>query len=592
MIRRLQSKITLLPHTSCALPCFSTTVHHRSLFLAQQPSSSQYSDFSHGSNASDVEESLISEYLKKHTESDNYDVINKLTTMVSKFPGERQEILLDAHKENAIAANIKLHLLLNNISPHTYQNIFTHVVSAPVNFQSELLEVFLYNLLQAGNIAATTSLLHVLLDKNEKLRLSNEFWSTYISKVCESANHLGAILIYHHLVDHYELYSEKNLSSLVPDNHNYQFLLSPAILKELGIIFQHNKDPLRSQGLLQYFKKFYSYSGHKNTFKSLKISVVEAYSASDDVVNALVSFRDLAMSFRGHANPRDWEKAHGSSKMAAYTNYLWRRDNIMNNTNNVAEMAPDLITALDLEQEKLCKENEGFLYNPTFERNVYSGPKIPHIPLLNGSLSVCDLPYFYQLIKKGVIDIMDSENKDVMILIPTIQSSHFMLHSFIVQALCELGHLREAFSILLKMPTSFRNCNIRIVIREEDFCCIFKEARASIISSRSSVSSTQMKDLEDTARFLNRVINFYNGIQINNSGSLSNTVYSYFISSLVESPLTTADDLRLHLDKLTSNNSPSVSLDEDAFSSFHKICQHAPALASRYSSIVHKIEEA
>ncbi|KAG2733426.1 hypothetical protein G9P44_002951 [Scheffersomyces stipitis] len=539
------------------------------------------------SNHSRIHENMIQEYLKKHRTTDDYDVVATLTELVTKLPDARRNAVLQNYEGSILASNIHLQLLLNDLTASdSFQETYSYIVKTPVRFATELVEVFVYNLLQTNNIPAVTSLLHVLFDRDSQFTLSNEIWSLYTSKVVENADYLGAISIYHHLIDNIDLYLESE-SGHVSENDNVQFLITPHLLEQMATLFVHSGDASRVKGLLQYFKRFYSYSSHRNTYRNLKVAVVEAFSEAENLSCALLAFRELALLFRGHYNPRDWEQAHGVSKLAAYTNYVWRRNNIMNNTNQAPK--PDVDQEQSWNPDQILPEtheNEQ-IYNPSYERNVYSGPNIPHLPLLNGSLSISDLPQFYQLVKSSVVDAMQSENKNFASLMHLMTSGHFMVHSFVVQALCELGYPKEAHSILVKLPSSFRHIHPDVLLKDEDFILIFNAVETSIAQVVSKSSSNQLITLEDLTAFLNQVINQYNRTHDTHFGSISSAVYSHFLSALLVSPLTTTDDLRLHLEKLMSKQTPHIILKGDSGGSFTKLCKESPDFSSKYSSFVH-----
>ncbi|ODV79069.1 uncharacterized protein CANTADRAFT_38869, partial [Suhomyces tanzawaensis NRRL Y-17324] len=345
------------------------------------------------------------------------------------------------------------------------------------HYDNEVLEVVIFNFLQSGNFRAATSMIHMIFDSDRKFKLSNELWAAYIQQMCRSGNHHGAVLIYHHFIDHYSSYSHENISAYNNESIEFPFLLTPSILEQLAAIFQHSKDHARIRGLLKYFKRFYSYISHRKTYKSLKISLVEAYSISDDLPNALLAFKDLSYSLRGHFNHKNWAKLNQLQKMSVFTNHVWRRNNIKTNSNRYSDEIPvDIKSSLDLQQDSTARKLGVELFNPIIDRNIYTSPNSTAMPILNGSLYTSDLPYFEKIINES-LDNITSKDHGILTIIPTILSTHFILHIFIIKGLSKNYRFKEALLILQKMPQIFPYINSRTLLREENYINILHYIR-------------------------------------------------------------------------------------------------------------------
>lgn len=400
----------------------------------------------------------------------------------------------------------------------------------------EMAEVFLFNLMLAQDISASTALLHALFTSTDFV-MSNELWSQYINDVCGSANHLGSLLIYHQLVENYTLH-ENNRSAFTRENNHFPFLLSPSILLQLAVIFQRNKDSERCLGILSYFKRFYSYVGYKSIYKSLHISVVESYADSGDFPTALKMFNRLAGTMRGHASDKsNWESMNSLLKRAAFMNHVQRRKNIEGNFKLDLEYPTDVLSPLD----ELQLKDGGDLFDPLIERNVYTTSSIHGIPLVNGSLLMNDLPNFSSLILRHTKSIMKS--KDTSPIIPFIKVNHSLVHIFFTKALCDLGYIEEAVQILKKLPYEYPTENPRVLIPDDNFFCILQYIKQSINPNTSNVKYLNL---------VGEIAKVYDSLQ--KDGKLSLQLYSQILSTLLCSPDVKHDSIMDQLKKFAPND--------------------------------------
>lgn len=327
--------------------------------------------------------------------------------------------------------------------------------SIVTNPYQDATEIFIYNLLQSNNVPAVTTLLHTILNKSNvntphyrgRFRLSNQLWSLYSAKVCENANYGGASLVYHELIDPAE-----PVSNQIPPNE-LPFLLSTELLQYLSLIFVSNVDLIKVQGVFKYFKRFYSSIGHRELYKSLRISLVEVYSLEGDLERALQEFEKLYYIFSqqtGAFQPRQ-------SMEAVFQNYRLRRLTVRKNLYEIGEPSG---TAFDLKEEEIAKHamKNAKLFKPNQERNIYTLPSKRYYSFIQGGLSRSDLPHFHNLIDANVISLLKGEDAETSLtpekfdtLVSFINSSQPLLQIFVFKSLCDLGYIKQAWYMLFKL---------------------------------------------------------------------------------------------------------------------------------------------
>lgn len=470
---------------------------------------------------------------------------------------------------NVLIRNITLQLLISDVAQDhakTYQYIVDNLDG---KLSNDLLEVFLFNLIECENLGASTTLLHILYDRVPDFKLSNELWSFYVSKVCELGYYLGSCLVYHELIDNHKAYSE-NISGVYHQNSHVPFLVNNFTLEKLAIIFQHNKDPIRVKGLLDYFKRFYSYAGHSDTYKSLRISLVEAHSNEGNLGEALKQFRTLVFILKGHRNYQTNEK--NTHRISAFNHFRWRRDNIKNNDNDSkSEVAESEKTGLDIQEEMTASISNTTLFRPDEERNVYTYPGTSYAPVVDGSIEKNDMPYLHSLVKSNVQHLMENSGPERLdSLINSITSCHFSLHTFINSSLCELGYLREAFLLMIKIPKLYPKVQVNVIIREEDFIFLFNACKQKLDVLNDD--PTKLSEIEDIYEFIGKVNIFRNNINQKITDShQSFKIYEALVSTLLSYQSVTKDDLRVPLESLLSKKK-LIYLCEKDFTKLKSLC--------------------
>jgi hypothetical protein len=281
-------------------------------------------------------------------------------------------------------------------------------------------------------------------------------------------------------------------------------------------------------------------------YKSLKISVVEAYASTDDIPKSLTSFKSLASCFRGTPSHGNWSVLNGVLKNSAIVNYKFRRNAIKQNLKLGLPYPSDILSELDAVQ----LQNTTF-YDPVIEKNVYTTPETGHIPILNGSIEIGDLPYFSKLITNHTRDLLLQSG--IESIVPFIKSNHSIMHIFVVKALCELGLIKEAFLVLKTFPSLYPLIPPSTLVKDDGFIILLNHLKST---------RTDIAIVHDIAKHYDVV---------HKNRNLSSKVYHHILSALLASPQCSIDDLKVHLRKF--NHKSYVYLDEDDYAKFVTITQ-------------------
>lgn len=296
-------------------------------------------------------------------------------------------------------------------------------------------QTVLYNLLASANLSAATTLAHTLAARGP-LVLADQLWSFYALQACAHAHYPAACLVYHHLI------AGSEPSAHVEHNH-HPFLLSHETLAALAAVFVHHADAVKVHGLLAYFKRYYSSLGHQQTYRDLRCSLVEAHSAAGDLGRALTEFARLHFVFAratGHANAR-------RSMEHVFTNY--RRRRAMTRA-NVGADAPE--TEFDAAEAAAARTVAAQPFRPSQERNIYTLPGRRYYSIVNDAMVVADLPYFHRLVDANVQALMaDATAEKLDTLVRFVELAQPTLHMFVVRSLCDLGHVLQAWSLLVRL---------------------------------------------------------------------------------------------------------------------------------------------
>ncbi|KAI5950175.1 hypothetical protein KGF54_005323 [Candida jiufengensis] len=343
-----------------------------------------------------------------------------------------------------------------SIKTKSIAHIYSYVIENHSYLNQESLIAFTYNLLQQ-NIQAAISIQHILL-QNPNYQIPNEIWSIIINKVLLENYYIGAMFIYHELIDNVKFYEE--LSYGVQDNDQIPFLVDCNTLIALGIIFKNNKDSKRIEGLMRYFRRFYSFLHHLDTYRSLLVLEVETYSLAQDLENSLRSFKNLSYASNTSEKNNPSLLRFENRKFNKFIN-----ENIKSNKYKIPEIIESSTEQLDIHQFLLSKICETELYNPIIQRNIYTTYTTKPIrinPILKKSILLKDLPNFENLIYNY---IQKEEIFSVNQLITFTKLNHFYLNLFIISSLCKLNKHELAFNYLKNLS----NIGKRIITNQSFF---------------------------------------------------------------------------------------------------------------------------
>lgn len=460
-----------------------------------------------------------------------YKSIEKIIPYFVKLSIEEQDKLITI---NPTLINVQLQLLFC-FEPSS-KKIFQFICENSKYVHIELAEIHIYNLLVSNNLKAATVLLHKLRAENKEFQLSNELWSYYMDIVCRNSDYLGAMLVFHELIDNIEFYDE--ITYLVQQNNMLPFLVNTKTLECLAEIFKNNNDPSRVEGILQYFRRFYSFHQYQYTYKTILISIVECYANMKDLSKCLKSFTNLSFAF-------NQTNIQGKKVISAIKeNIQIRNENIQNNLNSITYYNSNY--NLDIHQNLLSNICQTNLFNPCMHRNVYSSNKFNGpIPLINGSLYIDDLPNFEKLITNEISKL------DMREILHLTKSCHFLIHLFIVSSLCKLGKIEMSLLYLKTISHLFPNKSKKHLIKNQNFITILK--------------------FTNNIEFANEVLHFCRSIQ---NDHVDPNIIKAYVQVLLSNNKTSWNDLREPLSILEKSENNRLTLNKIQYENFLKITEN------------------
>lgn len=388
-----------------------------------------------------------------------------------------------------------LAMLQNQASP---TDIFHHIAShADSQLFAGLVEQFLMRLLAEDNLNAVVSLVHVVKNANNKhYMLSNQFWSVLASNATALAHHAACSLVYHEIINPYEVYFRNGTATA--ENELIPFLLLPSTISQLAIVLAQHGNVAAIEGLRAYFRRFYSYFGHRSTYETLTLARVEAWAASGDLSASLDAFVDLCLKYRGHTKYRDPKDIAHSLKYLSYQGFKERKRNIINNI-GIGH------TSTGRAHKRELKPKGIRLFQPNIQYNIYHRDGMPHWAILDGCVRVADLPVFHELLKETTQKLVSERYSVVDRLLALISRYHHSLHKFVVVGLCQLGHLEVAWAVMSKLPDIYPRVPQRILYSgPEVFTSLFRALRKAFEGKTSSESRT-VQDLNGALSLLSSV---------------------------------------------------------------------------------------
>ena len=321
------------------------------------------------------------------------------------------------------------------------KEIFAYVAeNTPKRLLSpSVVEDYVMSLLRTNNLNAATCIAHVALGARQDAQpvFSNQLWALLASAASSACHHSAALLVYHEIINPVAKYqaeiedehTDENLYSKNPEeNEHIPFLLLPAAIEALAVVFAQHGNRAAIQGLHSYFQRFYSYMSHKDTYMVLQALVIESHAANGDLDNALDRFCDFAMKFRAHGKYKPEE-----------------------------EVKEALAYAVEVNCEKRLVEMHKHPRAAKIIYNKYTLPGHPFSAIFDGDLKVVDLPLFYELFYQNVRVLMEKNGSGYLdLLVFLMTKSHHVLGKFIIHSLCEHCKCFEALHVLNKMMANYK----------------------------------------------------------------------------------------------------------------------------------------
>ncbi|CAK9442167.1 uncharacterized protein LODBEIA_P59100 [Lodderomyces beijingensis] len=430
-------------------------------------------------------------------------------------------------------------------SKHPYSQVYEFACSHYRHLTAELLVTFTYNLLLSGHLKPAISLQHLLKD-HPNYQIPNQLWTLIIARVCSRADHLGAVFIYHELIDNYQFYDEVSVG--VQDNHLISFLVSESILQQLGIILANNSEYAKLTGILRYFRRFYSFAFQEETYRSLLILVVEAYAQAGLFKEAMNAFNSLAHACMEYRFPL---RIRPHEFHAILSDHVKRREKNIAENQEKLEFEPK--QTLDIHQSLLCQICHSDIYNPVIFRNSYASSRSDHNPVIVRSIAGSDLPKFTELItehfESNWATVYDG---DVDRILHSINGIHPAISTFVVSTLCRLRHPSLAFDLMKALGNKTTR---RMASRNQNFITVLR-----------SISGLNQQADHSLAR---AVVDYHAKVR---KGHTNLEVLKTFIVFLLRSPETTASELERNLRKLqTYRGDLTIRVSRGQYEKFRKL---------------------
>lgn len=385
-----------------------------------------------------------------------------------------------------VDVNVKLMSIIVNGSD---QDIFLFIVK---NIKSTLnnsqLEEYVASLIKKGYLTAASSMLHVLFAKQPEFVLSHETWTILLTKVCEQSHYEGAKLIFHEIIDNFRYYDEKLYTTFL-DNNMIPFLIQPTYLEKLATIFSTRGDIMTVRGLLEYFKRFYSYVSYWWVYKTILISMVECYSKEGSFQDAMEWFNVL--TFR--CNDKQSLSGHSQELLKYRTklNAKVTRNNIRDNRKLEGFQFPnDIQSSNFLDQQISASKKSLSLFYPHTTSNLYTAVGRNEIKIFQDAFEVDDLPQFQSLITTRLQALNDQSKTDLQNSIESMSyKQHYILQRFLIISLCDIDCHIEAGTVLKSLAEKFPSVGKNKLFHHSVFAYFFKTLYYKIASLQSNADS-------------------------------------------------------------------------------------------------------
>ncbi|CAH6723873.1 hypothetical protein CLIB1444_22S00166 [[Candida] jaroonii] len=445
-------------------------------------------------------------------EGDFYKVLSSLPSYSFVVPKSLVE------NNGSLMINLKLFKILqDDNNEKSLKFILKHLEH---NLHHELIEFFVYK--NIGNYFVTP-FLQKIFHSYDDFVLSNEIWSIYMTSVCQQMSLEGAKLIYHNVIDNYRLYEDleveieellnpqieslqieslqteslqkqnpqtqtqipqtESLQTQIPQiqsQTHYPFLITPQSLEQLSTIFLIHNKPGYIDGLIHYFKQFYSIHGHKDCYKHLLISSIESYSKKCNVHKAMETFITLS------------------------NHYKYSRNAVI--VNNQLQKSKD--------------------HNCDISR----------IPVFKKSIPLNELPMFCKLINRILRQRVTAKPLN---FINWITSTHFNLTRFLVKELTSLASFQDAL-IVMSMAPRKTGTRIKDIFSDDMFLHIMKNLKLHIHQHGRSYKrlyhrhNQPLMTLNETFTVVPKFMKIF--IQFKHQEFESTTMFRHYLEIIVHDP--------------------------------------------------------
>lgn len=465
---------------------------------------------------------------------------------------KKLESLVSDGNSSDIDVNLQLRTLMLNGSSD--QDIFQFIiknVTSTLNVRQ--LETYVVSLIQKGKLTPATSLLHVLFDKQREFVLSHEAWLYFLTKVCELSHYEGASLIFHEIIDNYRFYDEELYTTFL-DNNMVPFLIQPTHLEKLTIIFGAQEDTMAVRGLLEYFRRYYSFLGYWYIYKTMLINMVECFSKRGLFQDAMEYFNILA--FR--CSDKNSISFHRQDllKHRAKTNARITQNNIRFNNKLEDFQFPDEIqSSIFLDQQKSATRESLSLYYPYISSNVYAVEGSNQIKIFQDAFEIDDLPQFHNLLTTHLQSMKEQSRLDLQNSIESISyQNHYLLQKFVISSLCDIDCHAEAAAILTDLPGRFPSVGKSKLYRASNFTYFFKTLYYKLESIHLSTNPTVMLRLSIVHQDVSDLF-FKISHRLDPTDALK--TYGYILQSMVMIPNTPFERVQHVLTQWKRNGSRS-----------------------------------
>lgn len=457
-------------------------------------------------------------------EGDFYKVLSSLQSYSFVVPKQLVE------KNGSLLMNLKLFKILqNDDNEKSLKFILNHL---DYNLHHELIEFFVFK--NIGNYFVTPFLQKIFHSYPEFV-ISNELWSIYMSTVCEQMSLEGAKLVYHHVVDNYQIYEKRDLQieslqieslqiedpqkqtqiqsqsqpqsqieslqTQLPTQTFYPFLITPQSLEKLASIFLIHNKPGYIDGLIQYFKKFYSINGHKDTYRSLLISSIEAYSKKCHTQNAMARFTTLSNHYK-------YSRDDINVQTMLHETVEWRWNNMINHNNF---------------------PNHKNLFD---HKNLF----VASIPVFKKNIPINELPMFCKLLNRILRQRITTKP---LHFLHWINSTHFNLTRFLVKELTSLARFEDALTLMSMAPRK-TSTRLKDIFSDDMFIHIMKNIKSHIHQHGRSFKRLHNRHckpvmtLDQTFKIVPKFMKIF--IQYKHQQFQSTIMFRHYLEIIIEDP--------------------------------------------------------